>query len=140
MITRASASSDDANFHGMLYSCLLDENRDMLVRLNSRFLENFLLEQDPYLTYSYYTFHGMYSKAAQLMDLRAHIPDEDLQLESRIQDLGRAVSSAQRAVAACRETRQGSTSAAVETLSQLEEKLDVAGKVVKYAHKNQRSL
>ncbi|CAM9200412.1 unnamed protein product, partial [Ectocarpus fasciculatus] len=125
MITRAAASSEDVQFHSKLYSCLMAENRDMLIRIDSRFIESFLLEQDPLLTYSYYTFHAMYSKAAQLMDVRAHIQGEELSLDDRIQDLSRAVSSAQRAVAACREAR-GPTAAAVGFLSELEEKLDIA--------------
>lgn len=125
MVTRAAASSDDVQFHTKLYFCLLDENRDMLIRIDSRYIENFLLEQDPYLTYEYYTFHAMYVKAAQLMDVRAHIQEDDLHLDDRVQDLGRAVSSAQRAVAACREARTA-TNSAVEMLNELEEKLDIA--------------
>ena len=125
MITRAASSNDDQQFHSLLYSCLMEKNKDMLVRLNTRFIENFLLEQDLSLTYSFYTFHGIYDKAAQLMDVRAHCRDDEVHLDDRIQDLGRAVSSAQRAVAACRDAQVSSTSA-LEVLNQLEEKLDIA--------------
>ena len=65
----------------------------------------------------------MHAKAARLMDARASSEDNELKLETRIMDLTRAVSSAHCAVAA-----RDSTAATSEMLSELEEKLEVAGK------------
>jgi hypothetical protein len=59
------------------------------------------------------------------MDARAGSEDKDLSLDTRIIDLTKAVSSAHCAVAA-----RDSTAATIEMLSELEEKLEVAGKLL----------
>jgi hypothetical protein len=110
----------------MLYSELYNHCKAILIQLQSKFIEEYLLGKDGDLAYSFYTYNGLHMKAALFMDRRAFSTNTSYTLEARQQDLSRAVSSAHRAVAAAHS--DGSAAATeMELLSQLEDKLEVAG-------------
>jgi hypothetical protein len=126
MASRAASLSSDIVFHDMLYSELYNHCKSILIQLQSKFIEEYLLDKDGDLAYSFYTYNGLHMKAALFMDRRAFSNNASYTLEARLQDLSRAVSSAHRAVAAA---HSDGSAAATETelLSQLEDKLEVAG-------------
>jgi hypothetical protein len=55
MISHALATSDDEMFHHQLYNFLVDIDKEQLVYIQSRHIENFLREKDPLLLYRYCT-------------------------------------------------------------------------------------
>lgn len=110
----------------MLYSELYNDCKAILIQLQSKFIEEYLLGKDEDLAYSFYSYNGLHMKAALFMDRRAFSTNASYSLESRLQDLSRAVSSAHRAVAAAHSDGSAAATEA-ELLSQLEDKLEVAG-------------
>jgi len=99
MIQRALSSCSEQAMHIALYTILLDRNElELLLAIRSAHLEKFLLERSTSLLYSYYEQHSEYIKASNLMSIMAR-SDEDTDIETRVDYLNKAISSAQRAIA-----------------------------------------
>lgn len=99
MINLAVTRSDDKTFHALLYNRLLKDKPNHLLQINSRYIEEFLLEKDPLLLYNYFMNAGegrpaQYQHAANLMYNLA-TENCDRRIEDRIQFLRQAIASAE---------------------------------------------
>jgi hypothetical protein len=95
MITYALQQTDDFDFHRQLYEYLLESDKEQLIYVQSRHIEDFLRESDTTLLFRHYKYHSFFSEAAYLMDLQAHsgetTPLSVYSLAKRIEYLEKAV-------------------------------------------------
>jgi hypothetical protein len=95
MIAYALQQTGDFDFHRQLYEYLLESDKEQLIYVQSRHIEDFLRESDTTLLFRHYKYHSFFSEAAYLMDLQAHSgetsPLEVYSLAKRIEYLEKAV-------------------------------------------------
>lgn len=95
MISYAVQQTGDYDFHRQLYEYLLESDREQLIYVESRHIEDFLRESDTNLLYRHFKYHSLFAEAAYLMDLQAHsgetAPLEVYSLPKRIEYLEKAV-------------------------------------------------
>jgi hypothetical protein len=84
--------SSDPLFHTQLYTFLKDADPERLVKIESRFVEEFLQKVDQSLLYRYYVLKDRHDDAVGLMENVAG--SDDLSLEQRVDYLKKAAQSA----------------------------------------------
>ncbi|KEP53232.1 non-repetitive/WGA-negative nucleoporin carboxy-terminal protein [Rhizoctonia solani 123E] len=120
--------SDDPMFHAELYDWLVSQGRtDDLLEIRTPYIEDHLIQQaqrnDKWgeLLWQFFVHSGQYLRAAYALQALAD-SETDLDLESRIEYLSLAVSNAKSHPS----SEYGQHETAVEFLSDLEDKLEVA--------------
>ncbi|CAE6502987.1 unnamed protein product [Rhizoctonia solani] len=120
--------SDDPMFHADLYDWLVSQGRtDDLLEIRTPYIEDHLIQQaqrnDKWgeLLWQFFVHSGQYLRAAYALQALAD-SETDLDLESRIEFLSLAVSNAKSHPS----SEYGQHETAVEFLSDLEDKLEVA--------------
>jgi hypothetical protein len=103
MILYAVNKTKDKIFHLLFYRTLLQRRPNALLHINSPYIEEFLLTNDPILLYSYYMQGAdyqriaQYMEAAQLMHHLAKDNQQDCLINKRIEYLQNAITSAKAA-------------------------------------------
>jgi len=94
LVASCAASSDKIFLHS-LYDHLLATDAQTAIRIDSTSLEDWLLnvKKDVNLLWSYYSFHGHYTLAGDIMYKKATDKDDKTSLDQRIECLTRAANS-----------------------------------------------
>lgn len=83
MVQRAVRTSDDINFHKILYIKLVDEKRDVLLSVESPYLTDFLREYCPVFLFTYYKTRREFRQAKDLMTAMA-TDENDVAIADRL--------------------------------------------------------